>query len=154
MPASAEAAAGKRVECNPSYRAQGKKSAKYMGKNQKCRRTDIFHVGHTPCFCVSRGNKRLRSAASWSDKETGTSPTPRYPVCAGMIGVTGAPRKCGNDWTCGIFGVGREARRLERENSPREHKEFSHVIASSSTVFCSTGTILRRKGNGRGASLK
>jgi hypothetical protein len=45
---------------------------------------------------------------------------------------------------------------VERENSPREpfgyaqgkHEEFSQIIASLSTVLCSTGTILRRKGNG------
>ena len=41
-----------------------------------------------------------------------------------------------------------EGRRMKRENSPREHEELSHFIASSSTVFYSTGTILRRKGNG------
>jgi hypothetical protein len=53
----------------------------------------------------------------------------------------------------------RERRRVKTEESPREpiaqaaqgkHGQFSHVIASSSTVFCSTGTILRRNGNGRG----
>jgi hypothetical protein len=42
MPAFAEAAAGRRLERNPWYRAQGKKSAKYMGKNQECRRADIL----------------------------------------------------------------------------------------------------------------
>jgi hypothetical protein len=42
---------------------------------------------------------------------------------------------------------------VERENSPREHKEFSQIIANLSTVLCSTGTILRRKGNGRGSGV-
>jgi len=37
---------------------------------------------------------------------------------------------------------------VERESSPREHKGFFQIIASSATVLCSTGTILRRKGNG------
>jgi hypothetical protein len=41
-------------------------------------------------------------------------------------------------------------RGVKTEESPREHEGFSHFIASSSTVFCSTGTILRRKGNGDG----
>ena len=39
---------------------------------------------------------------------------------------------------------------MERGNSPREHGEFSQIMASLSTVLCSTGTILRRKGNGNG----
>jgi hypothetical protein len=50
MPAFAEAAAGRRLERNPWYRAQGKKSAKYMGKNQECRRADIFGGEYTPLF--------------------------------------------------------------------------------------------------------
>jgi len=44
----------------------------------------------------------------------------------------------------------RKRRRVKTDQSPREHEGFSHVIAISSTVLCSTGTILRRKGNGRG----
>ena len=120
-----------------------------------------------PCFCVCRGNKRvtdrgfvcrgnkrLRNQANWSDKETGTSPTPAYPVCAGTIGLMGEPRKCGNDWTWGIFGGGRETRMVERENSPREHKGLSQIMASLLTVLCSTGTILPRKGNGEVRTVK
>jgi hypothetical protein len=34
-----------------------------------------------------------------------------------------------------------KTRRVKTEESPREHRKFSHIIASSSTVFCSTGTI-------------
>jgi hypothetical protein len=40
-------------------------------------------------------------------------------------------------------------RRMSRDQSPREHEKYSYVIVSLSIVFCSTGTILRRKGNGR-----
>jgi hypothetical protein len=43
---------------------------------------------------------------------------------------------------------------VERENSPREHGESSHIIASLLTVLCSTGTILRRKSNGRGSKVE
>ncbi len=39
---------------------------------------------------------------------------------------------------------------MERETRPREHEGFSQIIVSLLTVLCSTGTILRRKGNGRG----
>jgi hypothetical protein len=46
-----------------------------------------------------------------------------------MIGLRDEPRKCGNDWTWGIFGEGEEPRREERENSPREHGKFSQIIA-------------------------
>jgi len=65
-----------------------------------------------------------------------------------MIGLREEPRKCGNDWTWGIFAGGRNGRRVKRETRPREHEGFSQIIASLSIVFCSTGTILRRKGNG------
>src|SRR5258708_33495080 len=41
-----------------------------------------------------------------------------------------------------------EGRRVERENCPRDHRELSQDIASISTVFCSTGTILWGKGYG------
>jgi hypothetical protein len=71
-----------------------------------------------------------------------------------MIGLTREPRKCGNDWTWGIFGGGRDRRRVEREDSPREHKGVSQIIASLSTVLRSTGTILRRKGNGDGLEVE
>ena len=145
-----------------SGQAGRRKTSKNKGKNQKCRRADIFHMGYTPCFCVWRGNKRvtdrdlvwrgikrLRNEPNWSDKKTGISPTPGYRGCAGIIGLTGEARKCGNDWTWWIFEGGMEGLGVERENSPREHKGFSQIIASLSTVLCSTGTILRRKGNGK-----
>jgi hypothetical protein len=66
-----------------------------------------------------------------------------------MIGVTGD-----HSVSVGIFGLSgiprevREGRRAKRQNFPREHKAFSHEIASSAIVFISTGTILRRKSNG------
>jgi hypothetical protein len=52
-----------------------------------------------------------------------------------------------------VVGVGKE-RRVETENSPREHGGFSHVIASSSTVFYSTGTIFRCMSNCRGSEIE
>jgi hypothetical protein len=39
--------------------------------------------------------------------------------------------------------------RAEREKCRHEHERFSQIIASLPTVLCSTGTILRRKGNGK-----
>jgi hypothetical protein len=52
-----------------------------------------------------------------------------------------------------VVGIGKDCR-VKTEDSPREHEEFSHVIASSATVFYSTGTILRRKGNGNGSKFE
>ena len=60
-------------------------------------------------------------------------PTPGYPVCAGIAALSRA------------FDGSMEGRRVERENCPREHRELSQDIASLSTVFCSTGTILYGK---------
>jgi hypothetical protein len=71
-----------------------------------------------------------------------------------MIGLAGGPRKCGNDWTWGIFGGDKDRRRVEREKCPREHRKFSQIIASLSIVLCSTGAILRRKGNGDGSEVE
>jgi hypothetical protein len=42
------------------------------------------------------------------------------------------------------FGSAQGRRCVEKALS-REHKVLSHIIASLSTVLCSTGTILRRK---------
>jgi hypothetical protein len=42
----------------------------------------------------------------------------------------------------------RRGRRGKREKRPREHGSFSQNMHTVTTVFCSTGTILRRKGNG------
>jgi len=38
--------------------------------------------------------------------------------------------------------------------SPRQHCPLSRVSNSYSIVFCSTGTILRRKSNGRGSEVE
>jgi len=137
-----------------------------------------FLRGYTPYFCVCRGNKRvtdkdfvcrgnkgLRNEVNWSDKKTGISPSPWHHGCAGIVELIERPRiplerrsgqECRNNWICENFGAGRDPRpsaklrasRVERENSPRKHEAFSHLIASLSTVLCSTGTILGRKGNG------
>jgi hypothetical protein len=42
----------------------------------------------------------------------------------------------------------REGYGVETERCPCKHRGWYQIIASLSTVFCSTGTILRRKGNG------
>jgi len=34
------------------------KTSKYMGKNQKCRRADIFHRVYTPVFLRMEGKQR------------------------------------------------------------------------------------------------
>src|SRR5579859_4567802 len=129
-----------------------------------------FLRGTPPCFCVCRGNKRvtdrnfvcrgnkgLRNEVNWSDKKTGISPSPWHRGCAGIVELTGRPRiplerrsgqECRNNWIWEIFGAGRDPRRVVREKCSRKHEAFSHLIASLSTVLCSTGTILRRKGNG------
>ena len=63
-------------------------------------------------------------------------------VCAGIIGLRG------------IYGICKDGRRVSEETSPRKHGTSSHSIASLSTVLCSTGTILRRKGNGRESNIE
>jgi hypothetical protein len=80
-----------------------------------------FWRGTPPCFCVCRGNIRL---------------TAKCRVSRGIVGL----RR--------ILAGSRERRQAKRGKSPREHVEFSHVMASSSTVFHSTETILRPNGNG------
>jgi hypothetical protein len=57
-------------------------------------------------------------------------------VSVEMIGLSGIPEEV------------REGRRAKGQKFPREHKTSSQEIASSATVFISTGTILRRMGNG------
>jgi hypothetical protein len=47
-----------------------------------------------------------------------------------------------------------QTREVETEKCPRNHEAFSQIIASLSTVSCSTGTILRRKSNGSGLEVK
>jgi hypothetical protein len=61
------------------------------------------------------------------------TPTPKYRVSAGIIGLSRA------------FVGSRVGRRVERERRPREHGGFSQGIASLLIVFCSTGSILYRK---------
>jgi hypothetical protein len=156
-----------RVRGEQGKSAGEQKHQKIRGKIKNVGAPTFSTGGVLPCFCVCRGNKRvacrnlvsrenkrLRNQANWSDKKTGTPPAPGYPVCAGMVGLTRGARKCGNDWTWEIFGEGEETRRVERENSPREHEALSQFIATSSTVLCSTGTILRRKGNGKNINGK
>ena len=155
-----------------------------MGNGRQCRRADIFRGVYPPCFCVCRGNKRvtdrnfvcrgnkgLRNELNWSDKKTGISPSPWHHGCAGIVELTERPRiplerrsgqECRNNWIWENLGAGRDprpsaklrARRVERENSPRKHEAFSQIIASLSTVLCSTGTILRRKSNVKTRTLE
>src|SRR5579859_8153374 len=80
-----------------------------------------FSRGIPPCFCVSRGNKGVASEAR---------------VYRGNKRV-----RSGATWSVQMRGV-------EAKKCPRNHKTFSQSIANLSTVLCSTGTILRRKGNG------
>jgi|SRR5579859_375676 len=81
-----------------------------------------FSRGIPPCFCVSRGNKGVASEAR---------------VYRGNKRV-----RSGATWSVQMRGV-------EAKKCPRNHKTFSQIIANLSTVLCSTGTILRRKGYGR-----
>jgi hypothetical protein len=75
-------------------------------------------------------------------------PPPLFSVSEGMIGVTG-------EWVIatgiielgGIFQEIREVRRVGRKKSPRKHESFCPNMYVKLTVFYSTGTILRRKGN-------
>ena len=104
-------------------------------KREKMSARRHFWRGTPPCFCVSRGNKgvasearvrrgnkRVRSGATWSVQLRGveTEKCPRNPF----------------DWAQG------------------NHETCSQIIASLSTVLCSTGTILRRKGNGSESEIE
>ena len=54
------------------------------------------------------------------------TPTPGYHVSAGMIRVTGESLVgAGIIGLSGIFGTCREGRRVNDENSPREHERLS-----------------------------
>ena len=83
---------------------------------------------------------------NWYDQ---SSPPGILKVIA-MIRVSRGLRKCGNDWTYGVLIGGRRGRRVKGEKCVPEHKLLFQVIDILSTVLCSTGTILRRKGNEKG----
>src|SRR5437899_6183612 len=88
-----------------------------------------FSRGTPPCFCVCRGNIRL---------------TAKWRVSRGIVGLRRILAGSKERRPSALL----RASTKKTEISPRQHAQFSYVIASSSTVFCSTGTILRRKGNG------
>jgi hypothetical protein len=113
----------KMKECASSSKEREPRECLGTRKAWKCRRADIFGWVAPPRFCVCRGNNEVAGEAI---------------VCRGKKRLR---RKS-------AWGVG--TRRVEGESCPREHTSRSQIIANLSTVLCSTGTILRRKGNGNG----